>query len=100
MVALENNDVGEYAQQIRENQDATSMRQSAEWGMRALQSSFPRLKDRFVYEEQGERKVMLRMILLLYNIRARKVGINQIQNVYMPALNINANEYFLNQNIY
>ena len=65
MVALENNDVGEYAQQIRENQDATSMRQSAEWGMRALQSSFPRLKDRFVYEEQGERKVMLRMILLL-----------------------------------
>ena len=100
MVALENNDVGEYAQQIRENQDATSMRQSAEWGMRALQSSFPRLKDRFVYEEQGERKVMLRMILLLYNIRARKVGIYQIQNVYMPALNINANEYFLNQNIY
>ena len=27
------------------NEEATSMRQSAEWGMRAFQSSFPRLKD-------------------------------------------------------
>ena len=34
---------------------AKSMRQSAEWGMRSLQASFPRLKDRFIYEEFGER---------------------------------------------
>ncbi len=39
--------------------DATSMRQSAEWGMRAFQSSMPRIKDRMKFEERGERKVTL-----------------------------------------
>jgi hypothetical protein len=71
------------------------MRQATEWGMRALKSSFPRLKDRFVYEENGERKLMQMMMIYLY-LRARKVGINQIRNVYMPALNVDANEYLLN----
>jgi hypothetical protein len=37
---------------------ATSMRQSAEWGMRAFQSSFPRIKDTLPYEEQGERRII------------------------------------------
>lgn len=76
------------------NQEATSMRQAAEWGMRALQSSFPRLKDRIVYEEFGERKIIIKMILLLYNLRARRVGINQILNTYMPELNKDANNLF------
>lgn len=35
--------------------EATSARQAAEWGMRALQGSFPGLKDRLVYEAKGER---------------------------------------------
>ena len=69
------------------NREATSMRQSAEWGMRSLQASFPRLKNRFQYEEGGERKLMMKIMLLLFNYRARKVGITQIQNVYMPLLN-------------
>ena len=86
----------EFAVNVRLNAEATSMRQSAEWGMtRALQSSFPRLKDRFIYEEFGERKIILKSILLLYNLRARKVGINQIKNTYMPALTANANEMFI-----
>ena len=68
------------------NNEATSMRQSAEWGMRALQSSFPRLKDQFKYEETGERKIVMKMIILLYNLRARRVGINQIRNTYMAHL--------------
>jgi hypothetical protein len=71
------------------------MRQSVEWGMRAIQSSFPLLKDRFVNEENGERKLMLRMMILLYNLRARKVGINQIRNTYMPALNVNENRVYM-----
>jgi hypothetical protein len=33
---------------IELKQAATSLRQSAEWGMRAVQASFPRLKDTFV----------------------------------------------------
>ena len=34
--------------------EATSMRQSAEWGMRSFQSSFPRIKDRIPFKERGE----------------------------------------------
>ena len=77
------------------NREATSLRQSAEWGMRALQSSFPRLKDRLIYEETGERKIILKMLVLLFNVRSRRVGINQILNTYMPALERNANEEFI-----
>ena len=68
------------------NNQATSVRQAAEWGMRAFQGSFPRIKDRLVYEEKGERKIMLKFIVLLYNYRARKVGLNQILNTYMQHL--------------
>ena len=69
---------------------ATSVRQLSEWGMRGLQASFPRLKDRLPYEEVGERRVILRLIVLLYNFRASTVGFNQIQTTYMPQLHQNA----------
>jgi hypothetical protein len=36
---------------------ATSMQQSAEWGMRAFQLSMPRLKDWMKFESHGERRV-------------------------------------------
>jgi hypothetical protein len=68
---------------IQKKREATSARQTAEWGMLALQASFPRLKDRFVYEERGERRIVLKMMVLLYNMWARMVGINQILNTYM-----------------
>jgi DDE superfamily endonuclease len=42
------------------NNQATSMRKSAKWGMRSLQASFPRLKDRIKYEEHGERRIILK----------------------------------------
>ena len=74
------------------NRKATSMRQSAEWGMRAIQASFPCLKDRLTYEEFGEQRLIMKLMLLLYNVQARKVGINQILNTYMPALQRDANE--------
>ena len=79
---------------VRMNQNihhaATSVRQLSEWGMRGLQASFPRLKDRLPYEEVGEWRIILRMIVLLYNFRASTVGFNQIQTVYMPELCQNA----------
>ena len=71
-------------------QQATSCRQAAEWGMRGLQGSFPRLKDRIIYEENGERAIILKFITLLYNYRVRSVGINQILNHYMPLLSKDA----------
>jgi hypothetical protein len=35
-------------------------------GMRSIQSSFPHLKDHFVYEEGGEQQIVLKMIVLLF----------------------------------
>jgi len=35
--------------------EATSMRQSAEWGMRTFQSSFPRVTDQIEFESIGQR---------------------------------------------
>jgi hypothetical protein len=85
----------EFSANVQLNAEATSMRQSAEWGMQALQMSFPRLKDRFIYEEYGKRRVMFKMILLLFNLRVRRrVGINQIRSTNMPALHVNANVFF------
>ena len=66
------------------------MHQSAEWGMRGLQSSFPRLKDTLQFEEYGERKVIVSSLLLLLNLQARLVGMNQIRSVYYPPLEMDA----------
>jgi hypothetical protein len=71
------------------------MQQSAEWAMHAFQSSMPCIKDRMKYEEQGERKVTLTMMIFLYNLRARMVGINQLNSFYMGPLNCNANLEFV-----
>jgi hypothetical protein len=49
--------------------------------MQGFQSSFPRLKEKILYEERGERKIMLDLMVLLYNFRVAKVGQNQIQSV-------------------
>ncbi len=61
--------------------DATSMQQSAEWGIRSFQSSMPHIKDQMKFETHGDRKVMT-MMILLYNLRARAVGINLLQSFY------------------
>jgi DDE superfamily endonuclease len=67
------------------NSAATSMRQAAEWGMAALQGSFPRLTDTFPYEDgPGERLETLKMIMLLYNFRCKYVGLNQLRNTFVP----------------
>jgi hypothetical protein len=59
-------------------------RQASEWGMRAIQSAFPRLKDALKYEENGERRRILKLVPLLYNVRLELVGLNQIRNTYVP----------------
>ena len=61
---------------------ATSMRQSAEHGMRMFQSSLSRLKDTMMYEEHGERMVMFDCLIHLYSLRVQLVGTNQI--IKMP----------------
>jgi hypothetical protein len=80
---------------IAMKREATSMRQSAEWGMRAVQASFPRLKDTMIYEEYGERRITFDCLFHLFNMRSRLVGINQITAVYLPTLDVDANIEYL-----
>ena len=74
------------------NRDATSVRQLSEWGMRGLQGSFPRLRDRIPWEERGERKLLMQLVIYLFNYRTTVVGLNQIAVVYKKHLSTTANE--------
>ncbi len=76
---------------IQRKRQAKLMRQAVEWGVRAIQSSCPCLKDMFVYKEMGERQILMKMVCLLYNLCARTIGINQIKNVFMSRLYVDAN---------
>ncbi len=71
------------------------MRQSAEWGMQAFQSSMPHIKDWMKFETRGEHKVTLTMMILLYNLCARAVGINQLQSFYAAPIHCDANVEFV-----
>jgi hypothetical protein len=42
----------------------------------------------------AERRIVMKMLCLLYNLRAHTVGINQIKNVFMKQLDVNANNEF------
>jgi DDE superfamily endonuclease len=87
--------MGRVRMTARQFADATSVRQLSEWGMAGLQRSFPRLKERLAYEEQGERKLILTSIVLLYNYRASTIGMNQIRSTYMQSsLERDANDLF------
>ena len=59
----------------------TSLRQAAEWGMRALQGSFSRLKAR-LGSNKVKRGILLLSIILLHNFRTHFVGLNQIATVF------------------
>ena len=63
--------------------------------MHAFQSSMPHIKDRMKFEERGERKVTLTVMILLYKLRARMIGINQLRSFYMGALYHDANVEFV-----
>jgi hypothetical protein len=77
------------------NREATSLRQAAEWGMRAIQSAFPRVKNKIKYEEHGFRAIMLECMVLLYNYRLVNVGLNQIKTVYASFLEHEAESVFI-----
>ena len=45
------------------------------------------------FKEKGECRIAIKMMVLLYNLHARMVGIHQIRNFFMPRLEIDAEEY-------
>ena len=77
-------DPDELAEVLGFNRQLLSLRQSAEWGMRALQGSFGRLRIPLPIEDIRFRQDLLEICTRLHNVRVRCVGINQILNVYQP----------------
>jgi len=76
---------GETALETTIRRQATSFRQSAEWGMRAIEGSFPRLKDKLLLSDTIEdRNVFLHAITMLHNFRTCRVGLNQLSSTYYP----------------
>jgi hypothetical protein len=59
----------------------SSYRQTAEWGMRALQGGFGRLRVPLSVNAEARFR-LLRVISRAFNLRVRMVGINQIRTVY------------------
>ena len=82
MKSSQKDSIGE-PQGVTKNRASTSVRQLSEHGMRMLQGQNPRLKDRMQFEEFGERKVILNLMVLLYNFQTGQVGINHIKNSFM-----------------
>ena len=51
--------------------------------MRMIQGQFPRMKDRLRLEDFGERKVIIHLMICLYNYQCSTIGHNQILTVFM-----------------
>lgn len=68
---------------IARHETFVTLRQASEWGMRALQATFSRLKSRLTSNKQ-ERKEIILSIISLHNYRTHEVGYNQIAIVFDP----------------
>ena len=60
-----------------------SLRQASEWGMRALQGTFGRLKSRLPSDSE-KRGLIILSVILLHNFRTEFVGLNQIATAFNP----------------
>jgi len=68
---------------LRKHGIYVSLRQASEWGMRALQGTFARLKSRLTSNKQKRRRIIASCVFL-HNFRTEYVGLNQIATVFNP----------------
>lgn len=61
----------------------TSARQAVEWGMRAIQGAFWRLRMPLDINDPFGRRILIETCLRLHNLRTRRIGNNQICTVYL-----------------
>lgn len=77
-------DSNEREEAMRFDRQLLSYCQTAEWGMRAIQGSFGRLRVPLPINYAEARGDLLETIVRLYNLRSRTIGYNQIRSVYEP----------------
>jgi hypothetical protein len=68
---------------MRQTHRYVSLRQAVEWGMRALQATYTRLKS-VLTQDHNRRRLLLHGIFLMHNYRTNLIGINQIRTVFEP----------------
>jgi hypothetical protein len=77
--------LGETMLQMTICRQATSLQQSAEWGMRAIQGSLPSLKDKLFFSQTiADCKAFLHLIPMLLNFRAGQIELSQIMTTFYP----------------
>jgi hypothetical protein len=80
---------GETAERRRIRHQATVMRQAVEWGMRAIQGSFPCLKGRFLFsDDRQDRRIFLHLTSMVLNFRTTYVGMNQLESTFYPLFEV------------
>jgi hypothetical protein len=75
--------IEEIQEKMAYNRELLSYRQTAEWGMRAIQGAFGRLRMPLEVTNKDARGDLIEICIRLHNLRTIKVGINQIRTVYM-----------------
>ena len=65
------------------NDALTEARQCSEHGMRMINGQFPRLKNRMPLGDFEDQKVIMNLMVYLFNYYTYNVGINYILNNYM-----------------
>jgi hypothetical protein len=66
------------------NASLLGYRQTAEWGMRALQGAFGRLRVPLDINDTYRRVRIIELSCRMHNVRTLCMGINQIRSVYAP----------------
>lgn len=70
---------------LEENRAIVSVRQAAEWGMRALQGPFARLRVPLDPNDHDDRGRIIRLCARLHQLRVRIIGLNQTRNTFLPS---------------
>ena len=72
-------------EELLRNREATAIRQLSEWGMKQFRCKFPRIcKAVIPWEERGQRRLDLGLMVRLYNHQVSTIGMNQILTTFMP----------------
>jgi len=75
--------VTEINERMAFNREVLSYRQTAEWGMRGIQGALGRLHVPLEIANKDSRGDLIKICIRLHNLRAIRVGINQIRSVYL-----------------
>ena len=67
MKSSQGDPINGYSRELTMNRAAISIRQLSEWGMRMIQGQFPRVTDTLIFVHSGDIRVILRLLVHLYN---------------------------------